>query len=304
MRITYFHQGQEGVRDLPKATVILGRGHGPGAPDFDLWPDVHVSRKHAMLTEREGTVWIEDLGSKLGTKVNGKPIQNLGERRLRPGDVIALGDTTLRVEPSLEPPSPPPPAAEADGVAEFRIEIELDARDSRLVPAPRPGLEMERRVALFLDLSSQLTAPTPLDYMLQLVLRRVMEVIPEAARGAVLLPSTEARELLVKACVSPDGPAVSGTLARRALEERRGFIWRRNLAGSVSGSIVEHRIATGIYAPLLDQDQALGVICVDTARLAAVFNSDDLRLLMAVAHYTALALRNHQWRAQLGEEAG
>jgi hypothetical protein len=236
------------------------------------------------------------LGSKLGTTVNGAPIQDRGEWRLHSGDVIALGDTTMRVtatppSPSPKPPPVPPPPA-ADAGTEFHIEIALDVNESVPVPALRPGLEVERRLALFLELAPQFGVQTTLEGLLQFILRRVMDVIPAAERGAVLLHGPNDRELLVKACVSPDGPAVSGTLAQRALAQRHGFIWRRNLAGgAVSDSIIIHRIATGIYVPLLWQEDTLGVICIDSSRPAAVFNRDDLRLLIAVAHYTTVALR-------------
>jgi adenylate cyclase len=326
MKITYSHQGKQLVRTIANETVLIGRGGGTGGPDLDLSPDIYVSRKHAMLTERHGAFWIEDLSSKLGTTVNGKEIKGQGEWRLRPGDIVMLGDTMLQVEAAPEappsaavpaapavaapapPPAPPPPPVPApaaeDASPEFHIEIALNMSEPAFVPAARPGLELERRLALFLDLSTQLGAPTSLDHLLQAVLRRVMDVIPEAERGAVLLRGTSDSELLVKACVSPDGPAVSGTLARRALEEGRGFIWRRNMTRSSSNSIAEHHIATGIYAPLRWQDQALGVICLDTTRIATVFNRDDLRLLMAVAQYAALAVSHFQVQAQLARTAG
>jgi pSer/pThr/pTyr-binding forkhead associated (FHA) protein len=301
MRIILTRQGRETAHDIARETVLIGRGHGTGAPDLDLSPDNTVSRKHATLTERHGAFWIEDLGSKLGTLVNGEPIQDKGECRLRPGDTVQIGETVLRVERSAEVSSSTPASepVRADASAEFHIEIALDAREPALAPAPRPGRELEHRLALLVDLPAQFSAQTSLDEVLQLVLRRVVTVIPEAERGAVLLCEAGQNTLLLKACVSPEGPAVSGTLARRALEEGRGFIWRRNLAGSVSGSIVEHQIATGMYVPLRWQNQSLGVICVDSPRITAVFKSDDLRLLLAVAQYAALAVSNHQMQEQL-----
>ena len=85
---------------------------------------------------------------------------------------------------------------------------------------------------------------------------------------------------------------------RRALDQRQGFIWRRNLSHFISRSIVERQIATGIYAPLRWQDQSLGVICVDSPEITTVFNRDDLRLVMAVAQYAALAVSNCQMQEQ------
>lgn len=302
MRITCCHRGQEVVRDIPKETVLIGRGPGTGGPDLDLSPDLCVSREHAVLHERHGTLWIKDLGSRLGTRVNGQPIQNQGECQVQPGDVILTGETTLRVELSPAPAPHPvaPVLATAGDAPTFRIEIALnplDPLEGALGPASSPALHSERRLALLEDLCALFCSAAPPESLLPLTLRRVMEVIPEAERGAVLLGGPNDKELLVKACVSPDGPAVSGTLARRALEEGRGFIWRREPAASCSGSIVDHRIASGIYAPLLWQEEPLGVICVDSSRLAAAFNRDDLRLVMAVAQLTAMALTHRRMPA-------
>jgi GAF domain-containing protein len=99
---------------------------------------------------------------------------------------------------------------------------------------------------------------------------------------------------------------VSGALARRAMEEGRGFIWRRALTTTGSDSMVKHRIATGVYVPLRWPGQTLGVVCVDSPSIAAMFTHDDLRLLMAVAQYTALAVISQQAQepSRYAEELG
>jgi hypothetical protein len=59
--------------------------------------DPNVSRRHAQL-RREGTsVILVDLGSTNGTKVNGIQVT---ERRLTPGDLVTVGTTTMRFEPT------------------------------------------------------------------------------------------------------------------------------------------------------------------------------------------------------------
>jgi predicted component of type VI protein secretion system len=75
----------------------------------------NVSRRHARFLRQKGDVWVEDLGSLLGTRVNGDRIE--GKRRLRPGDIVQIGDYDLAVlEDGVEIPAPVPgtgPAAEA-----------------------------------------------------------------------------------------------------------------------------------------------------------------------------------------------
>ena len=56
----------------------------------------NVSRCHARLTVENGTAFVEDLGSRNGTLLNGQPVR--GRRKLRGGDVLQVADEFLRVE--------------------------------------------------------------------------------------------------------------------------------------------------------------------------------------------------------------
>ncbi|MFP3853560.1 MAG: FHA domain-containing protein [Anaerolineales bacterium] len=64
--------------------VVMGR-----APDCDIViPDRQVSRHHARLVRRDGAYFLEDLGSKNGTHLNGVPIEE--PELLQDGDVIQV----------------------------------------------------------------------------------------------------------------------------------------------------------------------------------------------------------------------
>ena len=66
------------------------------AADNDLvLPDGQVSRHHARLTGRRGTIVYLDLGSTNGSRVNGAPISELV---LGVGDRIEVGDSVILVE--------------------------------------------------------------------------------------------------------------------------------------------------------------------------------------------------------------
>ena len=109
--------------------------------------------------------------------------------------------------------------------------------------------------------------------------------------------------LLLNAHLPAGEPSVSETLARRAMEKREGFIWRRSDERDVSGSIVRYQIETGMYAPLLWRDTALGAICVDNSQPDSTFTDADLRLMLTVAHYAAMAVANQQMQEELRREA-
>jgi pSer/pThr/pTyr-binding forkhead associated (FHA) protein len=105
------YRGEEGrqrivVLDGGVRTVSIGRG---AAADVPLTWDAEVSRTHALL-ERLGDAWalVDDGLSRNGTFVNGERIH--GRRRLRDGDVIAVGNSVLafadpagRAAPPTEP---------------------------------------------------------------------------------------------------------------------------------------------------------------------------------------------------------
>lgn len=64
--------------------------------------DPYVSRVHAKIFYRDGKWYIEDLGSKNGTYVNGEDIRAKGAAELSEGIEIVIGFSALMVK-GLEP---------------------------------------------------------------------------------------------------------------------------------------------------------------------------------------------------------
>jgi hypothetical protein len=86
-------------------------GRAPAAGGLRL-ADRDVSRRHARFLHLNGVVFVEDLGSLTGTRVNGDRIT--GRRRLREGDLIEIGGYDLAVVPdeglaAVAGPGAPPP---------------------------------------------------------------------------------------------------------------------------------------------------------------------------------------------------
>lgn len=59
-------------------------------------PDEFVSSTHARIFSRKQFLFIEDLGSTNGTFVDGRRLE--GERQIKPGQEIVIGDTIFRFE--------------------------------------------------------------------------------------------------------------------------------------------------------------------------------------------------------------
>src|SRR5512142_2770730 len=82
---------------LAKEKVTIGRSR-----ESDIFlPDQWLSRHHAAIEQRDGGYWVGDLRSKNGTLLNGEPVRDW--RRLRPGDVITLGEHTLTFCAAAQP---------------------------------------------------------------------------------------------------------------------------------------------------------------------------------------------------------
>jgi hypothetical protein len=76
---------------LPQGETVLGRG---SPPPWNLAGDSYLSTQHARVTlSSEGTMIVEDLGSRNGTMLNGLRI--VGPQQFWPGDSVTLGGSTL-----------------------------------------------------------------------------------------------------------------------------------------------------------------------------------------------------------------
>ncbi len=54
-----------------------------------------ISRRHCCFFTRDGEVWVQDLGSRNGTRLNGETVQSA--RQVKDGDQLALGQLALKV---------------------------------------------------------------------------------------------------------------------------------------------------------------------------------------------------------------
>jgi EAL domain-containing protein (putative c-di-GMP-specific phosphodiesterase class I) len=91
------------VFPLARYTNLLGR-YDPTSdthPDIDLGPlglGMAVSRRHTELRFSDGGFVARDLGGRLGTSVNGEPLDPEEERPLRDRDTITIGPVTLTLD--------------------------------------------------------------------------------------------------------------------------------------------------------------------------------------------------------------
>lgn len=133
--------------DLPTsdADLSLGRDAASTIRLTDPW----VSRRHATLSMRRGRLWLEDAGSRWGTRVNNVALT--GVHPLVDGDAFVIGVTSVTVEHPWKSVAieqlhqSPGREGSTDGLSLF------DSSTRRLPPtAPRPaeGPAWERRLGV------------------------------------------------------------------------------------------------------------------------------------------------------------
>jgi adenylate cyclase len=307
VRIRYRYRGNEKTFDQTVDAVVLGRPRAGVHVDIDLSPDLRVSRPHARISIADGRYWIEDLGSANGTEVDGLQIKGRGKLQLEPGHTICISDTTIEVEIPVAEAAPDSGWASIDRTLIDTHDAHLDIAEMLDAAAPvfEPGQPIDpdraRALALLYELPLQFGEQTELDALFQTIIERLVAIIPAASRGALLLEDQASGEVLLKAHVPAGQPSVSMTLASRTMARRQGFIWREGIDPSQSQFL--HRIKAGMYVPLIWKGQVMGAACVDNSDGGAIFTADDLRLMLAVAHYAAMAAMQNQLQAELRRNA-
>ncbi|MHC4726567.1 MAG: FHA domain-containing protein [Planctomycetota bacterium] len=94
--------GSQKAFSLPDSTTVIGRRH-----DCDLCiPLKTVSRRHCQLNQNKEAIKIRDLGSGIGTFLNGKRIE---EATLKAGDYIRIGPLIFLLQINGQPEKIVPP---------------------------------------------------------------------------------------------------------------------------------------------------------------------------------------------------
>ena len=253
-----------------------------------------VSRRHAMLTFGAKGFSIKDLGSTAGTMVNGRQVTKT-ETFTYP-QTIEIGDVTVKVEEDAPVVPPSPKNVDMPTLADEEVEITLSI-DASMTSAPSvPGVadKTAARLDMLYSLPLQFAAESDLNKLYKLILTKVIELIPGAKRGALLIMEPASGTLVLRASVPEDAPAISRTLIKRAAEEKRAFIWGDDqlVNQDSSMSIMRLSIRTGMFVPLLWKDETVGVLSVDNPKHRMAFLNGDLQFMISVAHYAAAAVAN------------
>jgi putative nucleotidyltransferase with HDIG domain len=270
--------------------------------------DSAVSRFHAVLSDRGGDHYIEDLGSTNGTFLNGKRVK---KAKIHPGDKITIAGVAILVEAgtlpfrerrgpldlavSVDPPEPHGPTiALRHPTEELAIE-DLVAGSAAQDPA------RSSKILQVLYKADRITRDID-DFgrMLEDLMDLILEVVP-ASRAYIFLTERETNALVPYVRRAPGAIArdteivVSRAILNGAVARKESVLCGDALVDErfvQSQSICDLKVRSAMCVPLVNRGKVMGVIYVDSTNRSNLYTKDDLALLSAMALKAGTSLDN------------
>jgi len=298
--IIQLQDGSTQAFPLDRNRVTLGRS---GDNDLPYPDDPVLSRRHLAIDFDGEEWWVEDLGSKNGTVVNG---QRLSERyRLRVGDRIIVGRVSLLFDD---------PTRSTDKTVVFiPDESDITARAASVstnleqVLGSEHGLEgalkspaiaaTPKSMQALLAAGRELDGNRPLPELFKVILDLAVNAVG-ATRGVVM---TFEGGVLSPRAARGDNFRISSAVRDRVLNQRESLLIvdaSQDAALRASMTIVQQKVKSLLAAPLQTKEQVLGLIYIDSPEVIRPFSAEDLTLLTVMANVAAMRIEN----ARLGEE--
>ncbi len=290
-------------RAVDRDTLIVGRG-----TECDLQvPDPRVSRQHCRFLRKDGELLVEDLGSRGGTRMNGRAITTPSP--VHDGDRLELSEESIIVVHAQDTrPVSKTRSTATSGETIFREADSFLAR-AREITATTPAAELRRyaeRLKLLNEVHQALGSSLRRDELLNLILDRVFRHLqPEQATVQLLDDTGEPVHIVTRPEKLRAGELfVSHSLVQEVVGNRLAALVldaptdeRFAQAVSILGSGVKSLLA----APLLAPDRVLGLIVLSSRLHVKQFAEADMELLVSLAGVAALHLRNVDLAEQAAE---
>ncbi|MGQ0722009.1 MAG: SpoIIE family protein phosphatase [Candidatus Eiseniibacteriota bacterium] len=286
--LTGEHHGDTIRHRLEPGICTVGRSATNGLP----LPSQTVSRAHAEIRVADGGVRIVDLNSLNGTRVNGIAVEPGQPREAQPGDLIEFGSVVLRLADRED--SSVPTWSEDGRISESihlsredtgQSALELAAQDSRLL-------------GLVIEAGQLLVDPGDPQETFEQIVELVERVIP-ATRILILEKEGEgqpvqraAREKGTRA-LSP--LMLSRTMVRMVLNDGASLLTGDAQADDRfknQQSIVAQDLHSAMAAPLVHDEDIMGILYVDTVDPVTSYSERDLRVLTLLGQMLGAKIAN------------
>jgi serine phosphatase RsbU (regulator of sigma subunit) len=271
---------------------VVGRSSKAGL----VLSDRFLSRLHARFFLEGEAWWVEDLGSRNTTLLNGRPVA--APTPLATGDLVKVSETQIAIG-GLEGVEKRPPEGRDEGLSSDSVV--LRSASELMATAER---ESGARMRLLNEVHRALATSISLEELLELVLDRAfVHLRPE--EGMILLknPLGELERAAIRRLPGATGELLySRSLERKVAEEGQAALVldaQTDERFAAAESILSSGIRTLVAAPLLAPDANLGMIVLSSRAHVRQYSEEDMELLTALASVAALRIRN----ISLAEEA-
>jgi serine phosphatase RsbU (regulator of sigma subunit)/pSer/pThr/pTyr-binding forkhead associated (FHA) protein len=297
-------------------SITLGRH-----PECDVVLEAAaVSRQHARILVVDGKYYVEDLHSRNGTLLNGRPL--VQREPLREHDQLGICDLVFIFHhgpPDLELPvarrfvETAEPAAmmiddeDSDSNSTVMSKVEVSAGHSGL----RLSVNTEAKLKALVEISQHLGKALALNQVLPKLLDSLFSIFIQADRGFVVLRDPATGRLVPKAVKYRRGDdremiRISRTIVNGVMAAKEAVLSADAATDArfrLAESIVDFHIRSMMCAPLISSEGgAIGVIQIDTVDQRNRFTNQDLEVLASVACQAAFAVENAQLHETLLRE--
>jgi serine phosphatase RsbU (regulator of sigma subunit)/pSer/pThr/pTyr-binding forkhead associated (FHA) protein len=271
--------------------------------DLSFPSDMSLSRHHLVLEKADEGWYVEDLGAKNRTMLNGRRID--GRTLLSTGDRISAGQVVV-IFGGTKASTGPVEFTVGGDESPLRATVMTNlrgvlSRESTMPGLPRPPSRIEKKglpldhpaVAALIRAGQELAGHRPLDELFELILDLSIQAVG-AERGVLM--TLEGDDLVVRA-VRGEGFRISSTVRDRVIKESASLLVRDTAlddAFKSRDSIVGQQVQSVMAVPLQTNDRVIGLVNVDSRSFARPFTPDDLDLLTVLANVAAIRIENQR----------
>jgi len=286
-----------------------------------------VSREHARISQNKSRYYVEDLHSRNGTYLNGKPVER--KQPLFNGDVIRICDLEFLFfsDSSVRPPSA------SDSVINTLMEsgqhvlfdespmrapmhitsqIPLEAQTSSSIRQTRTSSQekREQKFRALIDLGRNLGFHA--DNAFEKLTQNLLKFFPNADCAYFFLKDETSNQFVLQG-FKHRNPHFAGDklhISRLTLEKAAATkvaILSDDVSGDSwfegSQSLIDHQICSIMVTPLIDHDRnVFGIVQLDSRSTGKRFDTDDLDMLVNISYQIAISYENMRYYESVAQE--
>lgn len=289
---------------LDRESFVVGRS---SKADLTI-PDRSMSRMHARIFQSDGAWHVEDMGSRNGTLLGGRPADQ--PLRMGHGSVVQVGSTSITLREATRPVTNAGSSTDSrDSHTIFRsaadlLQVPEEIRTDSVTPMGDGLRRYADRLRLLTEVNLALDRVMSLEELLDLILDRAFDHFGPEDAAIYLRNEEKGYDCAASRSVGRGDPQTlfSKNLMQQVVEERQAALVldaQTDERFHEAMSLLDAGVRSLVAAPLLDPDGALGLIVLGSRLTVRQFAEEDMELLASLASVAAMRIRN----VHLAEEA-